>query len=345
MSREIRHRYQDPLDLIWLSFAQQIGIDIVRSSDVYASFDGQRTLTLSASEHFDADDSLAQLIFHEVCHALVAGEKKQRLPDWGMENTDERDLLQEHATHRLQAALASSQGLRDFFAVTTDHRAYWDALPLDPIAHGPDPAIVVAREGYARAVRGPWAAALQRALTQTRELCVLMQALPLPQDSLWRTARALHASGFPEGLDASLRCGGCAFMFAQGNGFRCRKTERVGRAHRKVKPELTACERFEAHFTDEECARCGACCREAFDRVEVRAKDPVRKAHPALVQVDGFGAHLPRPGGRCVALQGDGGPRTPYRCQIYAERPSSCADFAVRSEACLTARRRVGLSS
>src|SRR6476469_952917 len=99
MPREVGSRYQDPLDLVWLACARELGIDVVRSSEVYASFDVKHTLTLTAAEHCDADDSLAQLIFHELCHALVAGDKGRARPDWGMENVDERDLEQEHACH------------------------------------------------------------------------------------------------------------------------------------------------------------------------------------------------------------------------------------------------------
>jgi Fe-S-cluster containining protein len=358
MSRTIHSRYQDPLDLIWLACARALGIEVARSEEVYASFDGQHTLTLTSAEYFDADDSLAQLIFHELCHALVAGEVNRQRPDWGMENVDERDLEQEHACHRLQAALADRHGLREFFAVTTDWRPYWDALPLDPLGPGADPAIPTAREAYRRAKYGPWAKPLELALAQTRELAALMRALPLPADSLWRRTRALHVSGFVVGRDAEQRCGGCAFAFSQGKHLRCRKSAREsGQLHARVAPELVACERFEARFDEHTCGSCGACCREGFDRVDVRARDLVRKAHPELTLRDGFGLHLPRPRGRCVALTGDGRgvtnaaeseretAPTPYRCRIYPERPSACADFEMGGDACLTARRRVGLSA
>lgn len=348
MPREIRSRYQDPLDLVWLACARELGIDVVRSSEVYASFDGKRTLTLTAAEHFDADDSLAQLIFHELCHALVAGEKGQKRADWGMENIDERDLEQEHACHRLQAALASRHGLRDFFAVTTEWRTYWDALPLDPLAPGTDPAIPLAREAHVRARRGPWAAAIEKALTRTREIAALMRDLDagLDGDSLWRTTRGVHASGFALAADPSLRCGQCAFAFEQSGALRCRKSSEEPRKMRtRVQADAQACERYEARFDEHTCKSCGACCHAGFDRVDVRARDLVRKNHPELTKVDGFGLHLPRPGGRCVALVGVGSESAPYRCRIYSDRPRACADFAMAGDACLTARRRVGLSA
>src|SRR5690606_17075777 len=113
---------------------------VERADDVYASWDGVDTLTLAKPEHFDADDSLGQMIFHEICHALVAGERRSQV-DWGLDNDDEGDLVFEHATHRLQAALSTPHGLREFMAVTTNWRPYWDALPRDPLANGDDPAI------------------------------------------------------------------------------------------------------------------------------------------------------------------------------------------------------------
>jgi Fe-S-cluster containining protein len=70
-------------------------------------------------------------------------------------------------------------------------------------------------------------------------------------------------------------------------------------------------------------------------------RDTIRKRHPALVHEDAWGLHLPRPGGHCVALDvgADG-----HRCRVYADRPRACREFAVAGDACLEARRRVGLS-
>lgn len=343
MARTIRHRYSDPLDLIWLACARDVGLTIARSDTVYASFDGSGTLTLSTSEHFDADDSLAQLIFHELCHALVAGPRRARSSDWGMENIDERDLLQEHACHRVQAALADRHGLRAMFAVTTDWRPYWDALPMDPLGPGADPAITLAREAFERATEGPWARALEDALTRTRKLAALVRETHPAAEELWSLTRPLHASGFIVGDDDGLTCGECAWSF-EASGLRCRQTRKLPKARGlRVDKDAQACVRFEAKLDVNECGTCGACCREAFDRVEVSVKDLVRKRHPELITQDGFGAHLARPHGRCVALTGDG-QTDPYLCRIYDDRPKSCADFAIAGDACLEARKRVGRS-
>lgn len=344
MSRTITARYDDPLDLIWLTCARELGIDVVRSGDVYASFDGRGTLTLASREHFDPDDSLAQMIFHELCHALVAGPKGARTSDWGMENVDARDLVQEHACHRLQAALADRHGLRALFAVTTDHRSYWDALPIDPLGYGSDPAIPLAREAFTRATQGAWASAIERALTRTREIATIAREAAADRTSLWTRTVALHPSGFPLG-ERGERCGSCAFSFESKSGLFCRKTRQLPeRRGVRVRAEDPDCVRFEPLLDSDACAACGACCREAFHRVELRRSDPVNRKYPALVVIDTFGAHLPRPQGKCVALSGDGHDE-PYLCKIYEDRPRSCADFAIAGDACLEARRRVGLSS
>lgn len=341
--RRIDARYQDPLEVVWLHCARSLGLRIERSSSVYASYDGASTLTLTTAEHFDPDDSLAQLIFHELCHALVAGPRGLEKSDWGMSNTDASDLLSEHACHRLQAALADRHGVRALFAVTTDHRAYWDALPLDPLAPSADPAVGLAREAYQRATTGPWAEAIDTALRQTAQLAEVVRATHADAQSLWHRTQALHVSGFPLGEDPKRTCGACGFSFEAGGTLRCRKTRALPHARGvRVTKDARACVRFEPKLDEETCAQCGACCREAFDRVDVRPRELLRKRHPALVSVDGYGPHLARPHGRCVALEASD---ERYRCRIYADRPRACRDFEIAGDACLVARRRVGLSA
>ncbi|HET9954524.1 MAG TPA: YkgJ family cysteine cluster protein [Polyangiaceae bacterium] len=341
--RTVHHRYSDPLDLIWLRAAARLGMHVERSSEVYASWDGVRKLQLAESADFDADDSLAQLIFHEICHALVAGPSGRRQPDWGLDNFSDRDLVLEHACHRVQASLAASYGLREFFAVTTQWRGYWDALPQDPLEPSDDPAIPIARRAMQEATSPPFSEVLRDALEATQRIADLVREVA-PPDSLWRQTRASHPSGFQFHPDAGLRCRECAWSLGKGNFRRCRQALRLHRSTRMSR-ELAACERWEPRLTDESCMTCGACCREGFDRVELGAKDDgLRKRHLQLISEDRFGEFLARPDGRCVALTGDGSSAA-FRCTIYAERPRSCADFGVASAACLIARRRVRLSA
>jgi len=167
--RTPRHVYVDPLDAIWLAVARAFGLRVERSDEVYASTDGEGTLTLGTRETLDPDDCLAQMIFHELCHALVQGEENLRVPDWGLDNLSERDVVREHACLRVQAKLASEYGLRGFLAPTTDFRAVYDRLPEDPLA-GDDEEARLAREAYARAEVPPWAPHLRRGLEATRRV-------------------------------------------------------------------------------------------------------------------------------------------------------------------------------
>jgi hypothetical protein len=342
MTRSITHSYQDPLDLVWLKAATDLGIEVRRSPDVYASWDGERVLTLARSADFDADDSLAQLIFHEICHALVAGPLQRKNPDWGLDSASERDLVFEHACHRLQAALAGRYGLRDFFAVTTEWRPYWDALPPDPMAQCEDPALPIARRGLSEAERPPFSEVITRALEDTALLASIARR-NAPEDSLWARTRARHASGFLAHENESLRCGNCAWSHGRGKSLGCRQANRAGRSKVRVSAEMSACEHWEARLAPDSCKACGACCREGFDRVELRPSDSLKRVHPELVRQDSWGVFIPRPDGRCLALSGDG-ETAAFRCNVYAERPHSCQKFEIGGSACLVARRRVGLS-
>lgn len=167
--------------------ARGCGLRVERSAEVFASWDGAGTLRLARREDFDPDDSLAQLVLHELCHALVEGPDALARPDWGLCNRSDRDVVREHACHRVQAALTAPHGLRLLLAPTTEHRAYYDALPDDPLAAGDDPALPPAREGHARATHGPWADALRRGLEHSARLQELVGPTA-PAGSLWRAS-------------------------------------------------------------------------------------------------------------------------------------------------------------
>lgn len=187
-TRVVTRRYSDPVDEIWLHAAERLGISVVRSDEVFASWDGKGGLTLSCPDGFDADDCLAQMILHELAHALVQGALGWGDTDWGLHNADERDLAAEYAAQRVQAALAAPHGLRRFVGVTTRWRAYYDALPEDPL-DGPagELAVRLARLGYARSRRPPWRDAIEAALSATAAVARAVQPHARP-DSLWSVA-------------------------------------------------------------------------------------------------------------------------------------------------------------
>lgn len=375
MSRTTEHRYQDPLDTIWTQTAQRLGLRIERGAQSYASCDGHGTLSISDPAGMDPDDSLAQMILHEICHSLVQGPQSFGWVDWGLDNMGAGDDEREQACLRLQAALLDPWGLRRILAPTTDFRAFYDQLPADPFEERKAEeraSITMARAAYARRNRRPWRGHLSLALGATRR--ILEECAPfIPSQeasllaSLLEVPLALHPSGIPllrAFKDGS--CDDCAWSFAGGPGkkrLRCRQAENA-----PVKPDDPACL---AHERPLDCLTCGACCREAYDTVEVGPRDPARKLHLELLVERKGGRDMGRKGSRCICLEGgiphppprvsifggsgdqeDGdavAPRTipggaPFTCTIYETRPKTCRDFTLGSQHCLDARRIVGLS-
>lgn len=328
MARRLGRPYCDPVDEVWLRTAARLGMTVARSAEVFASWDGASVLTISTGGDFDPDDSLAQMIFHELCHALVQGPEGRKQRDWGLENIDDRHLVNEHACHRLQAALLDPWGLRELLAPTTDHRPYYESLPPNPLAPGDDPAIALAKAAWPEATTGPWAAVLQDALRATAQIAAALR--PLAPDSLWSSALPLHPTGLPP-ADTDRRCGGCAWH-AEG---------RCDRAEAEVSAAQVACRYWQAPLSADDCAGCGACCRQGFDVVDLPDDSPIAKRHPEWIVDHGWGPQLPRPEGFCVALTAHA---APYRCRVYADRPAGCRDLAVGGAACLLARQRVGLT-
>ena len=182
--RTITKHYSDPLDLVWIHAARQMGMHVVRDPEVFASWDGAGTLRIGAAETLDADDSLAQMVFHEICHALVEGPDAFDQEDWGLHPDVEVGAVHEHACLRLQSALSDRHGLREFFAATTDFRTYFDKIGENPLSGTSDPAIVLAQTAFERATTGPWSDALENALRQTRLIAEVVAELA-PQDSIW----------------------------------------------------------------------------------------------------------------------------------------------------------------
>jgi hypothetical protein len=318
------------IEAIWRGAAERLGFTIVRSRDAYATSDGRGVIAIAEDDLLDADDAVAQLIFHELCHAITEGEGALALPDWGLDNRAEHGV-REHACLRFAAALADRFGLRAAMAPTTDYRAYHDALPEDPLAEGADAAISMARATHQRFLASRWRAPLEDALAQTASLAVASGA-------------GTHPAGFPWGPLAE-SCGSCAWMYRGGRGpavERCRQTARPMEDGLRVEPATRACARWEAPV---DCLTCGACCREAYHSVTVSVRDPVVWQEPAMIVRHGHRFEIRREGSRCAALAvAPSGPPA-YSCTIYEHRPKTCRDFAANGRHCLDARRRVGLSA
>ena len=159
------------------------------------------------------------MIFHELCHWIVAGELALQSRDWGMDNTTDDDFHIEYACQRVQALIAGRHGLRRLLAPTTDFRSYYDALPPDPLEPRHDPISQLAVLAIQRADRAPWQPHLDRALQATAEI-VSVAARFAPADgelpSLLETATsapAPHPSGLPASpvVDPERRCETCSW--------------------------------------------------------------------------------------------------------------------------------------
>ncbi len=135
---------------------------------------------------------------------------------------------------------------------------------------------------------------------------------------------------------AGQTCGSCVWRFVGGRGRpvpRCRRHRNA-----RVDPGWAACPSHEGSL---DCVACGACCREAYHRVELSREDPFRALHPDRVSREGRYLVVTRAGPRCGCLQVDGGT---YTCVVYGDRPQTCRDFAQGGANCVDARKRVGLT-
>ena len=156
------------MDVIWTEAARRVGFAIERTPDCFASVTPEGVILLGTADTLDADDCLAQMIFHELCHSLVQGEANLSVRDWGLDNETARDVSREHATLRVQAALGARHGLRRVLAPTTDFRAYYDQLPDDPLDREYDRgSFELAQAGLHRSEKAPWAPHLAEALAAT----------------------------------------------------------------------------------------------------------------------------------------------------------------------------------
>lgn len=330
-----------PIEAIWWRAAASLGFRVSRTEKVYASSDGRGVIEIGVDDLLDGDDSVAQLVFHELCHALVEGPAAWRLPDWGLSNTDDRDIVREHACLRVQVSLTEPHALRELMAPTTEYRAYHDAIAGDPLGPADDPAAAIAKAAIARDETRPWLEVLASALAHTRAFLDGVGEQPAAAEGtepVW-----LHPVGFPFGAGVA-RCESCAWYYRGGRGRaveRCRQSAGRDGQGRRTSARYRACVRWEPVV---DCQSCGACCREAYHSVTVAVRDPVVWKQPALISRNGHRFEVRREGERCAALLVDRHGAPAFSCAIYEDRPRPCRDFEAGGAHCLVARRRVGLS-
>ncbi|RME25892.1 MAG: hypothetical protein D6798_07845 [Deltaproteobacteria bacterium] len=151
-----------------------------------------------------------------------------------------------------------------------------------------------------------------------------------PTNPLWPPERPASRPA-----PAGRRCGECAWRYLPDGGSAGPRCHRHPAAP-ALDDDWPACPAFEANLS---CTDCGACCGEAYHCVEVGRDEVFARLHGELL-VERFGQlQLPRPGGRCVCLEGS---PPALSCRLYADRPESCRDFPVGGRSCVEARCRVG---
>ncbi len=181
--RPIRAQYLDPVEVVWLTAAHRLGFRVGRDATIFSRTEGDDRIWLGPRHDLDADDTLAQMLLHELAHWITNGEDSRHARDWGFPLDDLSDP-REFAALRLQATLADAVGLRRFFGPTGTFRQYYDRLgpdPLAPLDEGPHEARIVAlaTRAVARAALPPFAPHLQDALRATAAVrAVILPFLP-----------------------------------------------------------------------------------------------------------------------------------------------------------------------
>lgn len=161
----------------WKNFLQLQGWSVQRTDDCFVSWQSEGAILWVANEaDLDADDTLAQIILHELCHHLVEGTDSHQQDDWGLNNMTDDDLPNEYAALRLQAAILGTPLQRQYLQPTTDHRWFYEALgdqPLTQENHATtDPkSILLAQKGWKTWLGWPQRTALQALLVDS-EACI-----------------------------------------------------------------------------------------------------------------------------------------------------------------------------
>jgi len=172
--RPILSRYLDPIELIWLATARQLGLKIRRNPAIFSATDGSGLLELGPRKDLDPDDTLSQMVLHEFCHWITNGEETYHDRDWGFPLDVELDP-REHACLRLQAWLTGRHGLRHVMAPTSTFRDYYNRIPDNPLEPMDDSdwereVVGLAVSAVERAQGEPWGEPIEKALEATRRV-------------------------------------------------------------------------------------------------------------------------------------------------------------------------------
>lgn len=166
------------LDDRWLALLTAFDGRIERRDDCFVAWLADtRTLVVGTDRELDADDTLAQIVLHELCHFLCEGLTSDREDDWGLNNMTDDDLPNEYAALRLQAKLLETPVLRTYLQPTTDHRWFFEALGANPLHDAVHPdtdarSRTIAQRGWDTLQRWPLASLLHEELAHTEAFLV-----------------------------------------------------------------------------------------------------------------------------------------------------------------------------
>ena len=176
--RPIHARYLDPVELVWLAACERLGITLRRDPSIFSRTDGSGMLWLGPRSDLDPDDSLCQMLLHELCHWVTNGVDTFHERDWGCPLDDLHDL-RELSCLRVQAWLADQHGLRAMLGPTGLYRQYFDRIPADALEPLDDSELeadvaALAREAVARTRQPPFHPHLHDALAATAKMAQIV---------------------------------------------------------------------------------------------------------------------------------------------------------------------------
>ena len=157
------------LDQVFVDVADAFGFGVARESGAFISYQGDGLIRIAPYAELDPDDTLAQMIVHELCHYFVEGDASRTQWDWGLVNDRPDDEPSELAAICAQAGLLDRFRLRQTLAPTTDYRFEYDRLPADLIGDGTREASR-ALTGLQRLAEHPSYRILASALGRVQEL-------------------------------------------------------------------------------------------------------------------------------------------------------------------------------
>ena len=154
-------RSTDPL---WVELLAAVGFRLARRSTSYVWYDGAGEVAVAPDDELDVDDTLAQILLHELVHFLVQGESSRAEADWGLDNLTDRDAYLEEAALVLQLRILREAGLERVLVPTTDFRGYY--LAEASAEERPD-RVSAAEVGWARWQNWPHRPQAEAALAAT----------------------------------------------------------------------------------------------------------------------------------------------------------------------------------